>query len=127
MVVLDVRKHKAAKLLAARRSQAQTATELGVNRSTVGRWQMDPEFQGLIEQYTTDESEQAATGLSMLVPQALKLIEEALNGKEVTAARARVALDVVKAAASVTKEEAGASTLEARLAELDARNPRQSD
>ena len=127
MEVLDARKHEAAKLLAARKSQSETARALGVNRSTIGRWQLEQEFVELVQRYRSDESEIADQGLAMLVPQALKLIEEALAGKDVSAARARVALDVIKAAASITKEEAGTSTLETRLAELDARNPGQSD
>jgi len=61
----------------------------------------------------------ATAGLSDLVPQALQVLEDALSGKKVTAQMARVALDTVKAAASVGGSSEGGTFL-AKLKELDA-------
>jgi len=122
---LDARKTEAARIIAGGGKQSEAARSVGVDRSTIGRWAAEPEFQALIA--TLAENQVAVEGLESLVPQAMKTIEEALAGKA-TASAGRVALEVIKAAALIAKTEAGSeSTLETRLAELDARNARQSD
>lgn len=68
-------------------------------------------------------AEQATSGLSDLVPQALQVLEDALSGKKVTAQMARVALDTVKAAANVTGAKEGDGTFLAKLRELEATGP----
>ena len=120
---MDERRQQAARALAAGANQASVARELGVDRATIGRWRKDPEFQAYVASVSAEASEEAVSGLTILVPQALRLIERALSGEDVPATRARVALDVVKAAASIDKGSGGGSSaFEERLRELDARN-----
>lgn len=117
-------KHLAAEALAAGLSNNQASKRAGVNRSTVGRWLEDPDFQALVEELRGSQALEALSGLSSLVPAALKILQDALSGdSDVSAARAGVALNVVKAAASLSKgdEGAGESTLESRIKELDGR------
>ena len=120
-----------ARALAAGASQAKASKEAGVHRSTVARWLEDPTFQDLLkEQQESFEAPapleaQATKGLSDLVPKAIALLEEALSGGDVPAAKARVALDVVAKAATLRTTEVmeGESSLASLLEKLDARSP----
>lgn len=120
---MDLRREAAASMLAQGAKPADVARQIGVHRSQITRWQKDPEFQALVQAGAGEASEEAVTGLSMLVPEALKLLEQALRGEgKVTAQRARVALDVVKAAASIDKGgDQASSDFGDKLRELDAR------
>lgn len=105
-------------------TQAEAGREAGVNRSTVKRWLVDPAFQELISEIEEDFEEIVAAqgaSLSRLVPEAYALLEKALRGDAaIPAAKAAIALSVLKAAAISSEGEAGESPLEKRLAELDA-------
>jgi len=122
-----------ARALAAGSSQARAAKGAGVHRSTVARWLEDPSFQDLIREAHEELEEpapleaQATKGLSDLVPKAIALLEEALSGGDVPAAKARVALDVVAKAATLRTSETvaeGETSLASLLERLDARSPR---
>ena len=104
---------RAVELLAAGVSQAEVARQLGVNKSTVYRWVRAQREQGAAEASLNPSDtpalnlqSEAASGLADLVPRALQLLEAALDG-QIPASKARVALDIVKAAASVTGEKSG--------------------
>jgi hypothetical protein len=105
-------KQRAARALAHGSSKAAAARTAKVNRATIQRWMDDPEFQDLVleERELLAEpapvEEQAIKGLSDLVADALVLLKEAMTGKEVTAARARIALDVIVKAASLEGKSA---------------------
>ncbi len=119
---MEARKEEALALLLSGLNNAQTAKQIGVNRVTVGRWiKDDPEFAAALD---PELAEKARGGLRELVPQALKILEDALTpGGNVTAARAKVALDVIKTASSIsTSEEKITGTLAARLAEIGTRD-----
>jgi len=115
---VDPKRKQAAEILASGGTQADAAKAVGVNRSTVMRWLKDPEF---VE--SVDGRSDAAGGLTMLVPEALLLLQQALSG-DVSAARARIALDVIKAAAGLNPVGAAEGTLISRIAELDERGTR---
>lgn len=68
-------------------------------------------------------SERATTGLRDLVPKALDLLEEALDGEGYTAAQQRVALDIIKAAANIARQadDSTESGLAKALDELDSK------
>ena len=67
--------------------------------------------------------EQATKGLHDLVPIAMKVLEDALNGADISPQQQTVALNVIKAAKQFeppSEEETGPSTLTALIARLDA-------
>ena len=68
--------------------------------------------------------QQAAKGLSDLVPQALRVLEDALAGADISPQQQTVALNVVKAAKQLepaaTGDE-GPSTLTSLIQEIDAK------
>lgn len=91
-----------------------------MNRSSVFRWQTDPAFVDLIaeERAKLDLIENPLT-LESLIPEAHAMLKEALEGgSSVSAARAAIALQVLKAASTVTRDAASAGSLESRLAAL---------
>ena len=118
---MDPRKKTAAESLAAGSSQAEAARQAGVNRSTVLRWLDDPEFQALLQE--VDPSSDALTGLGVLVPKALEMLNRAMTTGDIPATKARVALDIVKAAAGLKQgDPGGESSLAQRLQQLDEAN-----
>lgn len=117
---LDGRKAKAASVLALTGNKAEAARQAGVDRATLTRWSREPAFQEAVDAARPGLAEQATSGLSDLVPQALAVLEDALSGKKVTAQMARVALDTVKAAANITGAKEGEGTFLAKLRELEA-------
>jgi hypothetical protein len=122
----DERKVRAARALAQGSTLPDAAVAAGVDRATVVRWKRDPAFQAL---QAAEESrppdtvaDTAIRGLEALVPKALSLLEEALlPGSAVTGQMAKNALDVIKAASALRREDgaAGGGSLEALLTEID--------
>ncbi len=110
------RREQAAGLLRQGVSQAQAARQVGVDKSTIGRWLKDPSFVALVQ--TPDYQAEAATGLADLVPKALELLESALAGESIPANKARVALDIVKAAAVAGRADSSGGELARRIAEM---------
>lgn len=125
----DVARLRAARALARGATQAQAAREAGVDRSSITHWKKEASFQDMILKANDPEPEpetpdQAARqGLTARVEKALKVIDEALAGGDVSPQMARVALDVIKAAKTFEPQasaEEGPSTLTALIARLDA-------
>lgn len=124
----DVARLRAARALARGESKAAAAREAGVDRATIGRWAKTPEFADLVLQAQPVEegdtpNQQATKGLHDLVPIAMKVLEDALNGADISPQQQTVALNVIKAAKQFeppTEEETGPSTLTALIARLDA-------
>lgn len=131
-MVDDVARLRAARSLANGTTQAEAARQAGVDRATITRWKREPAFQDLIlkasepepEPDTPDEA--AKKGLTARVEQALRVIDDALAGKDVSPQMARVALDVIKAAKTFEPQSSGAeegpSTLTTLIASLDDRD-----
>lgn len=125
----DVARLRAARALAGGASQAAAAREAGINRATIGRWMKDVAFTDMILQANTPEAgdtvqQQAAKGLQDLVPIAMRVLEDALNGADISPQQQTVALNVIKAAKQfepAVDEEAGPSSLTTLIEELDAR------
>lgn len=125
MGVLNEQKKSAARMLVNGASAAAAARELGVNRATIGRWKEEPDFQAFTAELLEESQEEAQEGLRSRVPAALQLIDRFFAGDStIPANRATVALNVIKAAASIDKGagEAGETAFEERLRQLDARN-----
>ncbi len=132
----DLKRQKAARAIAAGASQAAAARESGTHRATIKRWLDDPEFSELVAQYREEPKDPeapeatAAKGLADLVTDALVLLKEAMTGSEVSAARARVALEIVVKAAAMSGTEGGgeaAATWASMIEELDARGSARPD
>jgi len=115
---VDEKKRKAIEVLVGGGTQAQAARAAGVNRSSIIRWLANPEFVEAITEH--DLTQGASIGLNSLVPEALRLLKQALDDDDVHAPRARIALDIVKAAAGLAPAGADTGTLLSRIAELDA-------
>lgn len=98
------------------KTQAEAARIVGVDRSTINRWLGDADFQDLLAEADSQDSQ----NLAHLIPQAYSLLERALAGEQVTVGRARIALDILKTASAVEKAQSGESSFEKRLADLDA-------
>lgn len=111
----------AAESLATGATKAQAARNAGVNRATVTKWSQSAEFLSLVEAVKPGLAGEAVTGLHQLIPQSLQLLQGALEGSDVSVTRARIALDIIKAAAGIAqdKADAGPTDLERRLAQLD--------
>jgi transcriptional regulator with XRE-family HTH domain len=115
---VDVARQRAAELLRRGVSQAETARQVGKNKSTVARWLKDPSFVALVQ--TSDFQAEAATGLADLVPKALDLLRRALEGETIPANHQAVALNIVKAAAANDPAgAAGGGELARRIQEMD--------
>jgi hypothetical protein len=119
---LEPQKAEALQRLLLGQSANSISKEIGVHRSTILRWaKNDPDF---VEALQDAEQEEAKEGLDRLVPKALKTLEDSLTKGNVPTPKARIALDIIKAAAQVAKLDEGGtgSGLAKRLAELDSRN-----
>lgn len=57
----------------------QAAEAAGVHRITVIRWKKDPEFQKALERESMQENDVTVSGLNMLAPQALVVLQKALS------------------------------------------------
>ncbi len=125
MKTFDERQVLAAQRLVEGATLQEAADAAGVNRATVIRWRQDPafrDFQADQAKRADDAGLRARAGLEALVPKALKLLDEALEpGSKITGQAAKNALDVIKAASAMSREEgaAGGGTLEARIVEID--------
>lgn len=92
-------------------NKSEAARAAGVNRSTVGRWiQEVPEF-------LTDDGSVEPTDFEVatLVPKAIRILDNALEGERVTNSQIRAALEVVKASNALkapSTEEKAASLLD---------------
>jgi DNA-binding phage protein len=114
---LTPKQRKAREVLLATGNHAEAAREAGVNRTTIYRWLKDPNFLA-----AQDSPAPEGPGLATLIPKALKLLDEALEGKKVTQAQIRAALEVVKTSKALTTptEQEKAQSLTELIAHIDA-------
>lgn len=120
----------AARAMAAGSTKAAAARAAGVDPGTITKWLKSPEFQDLLLKAKDpvpddDPKAQATQGLADLVPRALKVLEDALNGADISPQQQTVALNVIKAAKQLEPVAAneGPSTLAAAIAEIDGSQP----
>jgi transposase-like protein len=114
------KRQDAARIYAKTNNVSETARQVGVHRSTIIRWMKDP---GFLE--GNRETPRSPTQLEKLVPKAMQLLSDALDGEKVTVSQIRAAMEVVRATNALKAEQTKVgSTLESRLAELDRRRTR---
>lgn len=125
-MALSDEKRQAIDALSRGANDTSAARLLGINRATIGRWKKEPEFSEALRRAQGEAGEEAVAGLGMLVPQALKMLEGYLGGTlDIPAAKATAALNVIKAAATVDRQDGNTtSAFEERLKELDLRDAR---
>jgi hypothetical protein len=129
MSARDVARVRAARSLAAGSTKAAAARAAEVDPGTITKWARDPTFQDLVlrakEPVDDDPKAQATQGLADLVPQALKVLQDALNGADISPQQQTVALNVIKAAKQLepAATSEGPSTLAAAIAEIDGSQP----
>lgn len=121
----ESKRRQVAALLAVGVSNAEAARRTGVDRSTVGRWRKEQDFQELVLEIAESAPEELDSfTLSSLIPLAHALLRKGLEGSDVAIGRARIALEVLKVAETASKETAvGDDSFEKRLAELSAAGP----
>lgn len=96
---------------------SQAAKLAGVSRPTLQRWLKDPKF---LEGVSPASTEPAELGLKIMVPKALKLVDSALEGKNVTASQLRAAMAVINASNALKQSDKTAeTTLEQRIQALE--------
>jgi len=125
----EIGRLRAARSLADGSTKAAAARAAEVDPGTITKWLKDPSFRDLILKAQTpaddDVGAQAVQGLSDMVPKALRVIDESLDGNG-TPQQLKAALDVIKAARQlepVGSADAGPSTLAAAIAEIDGSQP----
>jgi predicted site-specific integrase-resolvase len=112
----DQKRILAARIYLETNNASETARRVGVNRVTIQRWLKEPGF------LDVPESEESVREFPDLVPKALQVLSNAIDGEKVTSSQIRAALEVVKASNALkeqTKVE-GQVSLADLIAELDA-------
>lgn len=121
-MAVDPRKAAAAKILSQGGRQSTAAGAAGVARSSVLRWLKEDDFCDLVQGYRDHPDQDRPKTLEDLVPEAHALLAEAMrNDGSVSAARAKIALDILKAAEVTARSSDLGSKggLAARLEALD--------
>jgi hypothetical protein len=124
----EIGRLRAARSLADGSTKAAAARAAEVDPGTITKWLKDPGFRDLIltaqQPPADDVAGQAIQGLADMVPKALRVIDEALDGNG-TPAQLKAALDVIKAAKQLepVATSEGPSTLAAAIAEIDGSQP----
>jgi hypothetical protein len=124
----EIGRLRAARSLAGGSTKAAAARAAEVDPGTITKWLKDGAFRDLIlkaQEPDDDVGAQAVQGLSDMVPKALRVIDESLDGNG-TPQQLKAALDVIKAARQlepVGAADAGPSTLAAAIAEIDGSQP----
>jgi hypothetical protein len=121
---VDPRRQEAAREYVATGNASHAARKAGVDRSTVMRWLKDADFQRLVEEVGNPEpSPEALRSLSDLVPKAVEVVEQGLQG-DASVSAARIALDVIKVAAQMQPKGStdGTPPLADLIAQLDAKD-----
>lgn len=122
----SVKRAIAARALAAGSTKSAAAREGGVDPGTITKWLKQPDFQDMILR-AKDPADphspqaQAIEGLADLVPQALRVLRDALDGAKISPQQQTVALNIIKAAKQLepTATTEGPSTLAAAIAEIE--------
>lgn len=99
----------------------QAAEAAGVHRVTVIRWKKEPEFAKALDRESMSENDITVSGLNMLAPQALVVLQKALSMEENVPQSALRAADLVlkRLHEMMPTGPTGPSSLMERLAELD--------
>ena len=118
----STKKAQAARVFRATNNISETARQVSVNRTTIQRWLKDPEFLKL-----EAPEEETPTGLGQLVPKAMKVLDDALDGKRITQAQIRAALEVVKASNAFAAFEERGESLAEIISKLDEEGALESD
>lgn len=124
----SVKKAKAARALANGSTKAAAAREAEVDPAQITRWSKMADFQDMVlkagKPADTPQA-QATQGLTDLVPQALRVLEDALAGADISPQQQTVALNVIKAAKQLEPVSAneGPSTLAAAIQEIERERP----
>lgn len=121
-----VKRARAARALAAGSTKAAAAREAEVDPGTITKWLKQPDFQDAILRAKdpadpNDPHAQAVEGLVDLVPKALRTLNDALDGADISPQQQTVALNIIKAAKQLEPAAAneGPSTLAAAIAEIE--------
>jgi len=120
---VDPRRQTAAAEYAATGNASHASRKAGIDRSTMVRWLKDADFQRLLAEVGSPEpSPEALKSLADLVPKAVEVVEQGLQG-EASVSAARIALDVIKVAAQMQPKGStdGTPPLADLIAQLDAK------
>lgn len=120
----DVARARAARELASGSTKAAAARAAEVDPGTITKWLKDSAFRDLIlkaQQPADTPDQMAVQGLADLVPQALRLLKDAMEGAQITPAQQNVALSIIDKAKKwePAKSTQGPSTLAAAIQEID--------
>lgn len=118
-----LKRAQAAKIFKQTNSVSETARQVGVARTTVQRWQKDPSWLEAADQAQEYEDK----GLNILVPKAMRVLDEALDGKAIKQAQIRAALEVVKASNALKDTGPRTQGLAELIAQLDEEGGLDSD
>lgn len=124
----NVKKALAARAIAAGSTKAEAAREAEVDPAQLTRWSKQHAFLELVREARGAEGtpqQQAVQGLKDLVPRALRVLEDALAGADISPQQQTVALNIIKAAKQYEPVAAteGPSTLAAAIAEIERERP----
>lgn len=98
MPTLNGKQTRAAGLLARGMSCADTAKEVGVSPQTISAWKKDPEFEATVNSLKWEVLETARDQLRTLVPDAVKALQDLVNGATREDVRRKAAIDVLQTA-----------------------------
>jgi len=99
---------------------SETARRVGVHRTTLQRWLAEPGFLGA--------DAEPIQGFPGLIPKALQVLDDALEGKPIKPAQIRAALEVVKASNALREQtKADGESLADLIAKLDLEAELDSD
>lgn len=107
----------------------QAAEAAGVHRATVLRWKKEPEFLKALDRESMVENDVTVSGLNMLAPQALVVLQKALAMEDGVPHSALRAADLVLKRLHEMQPTGptGPSSLMERLAELDETSEADAD
>lgn len=111
-------------MLASGGTQQEAADAAGVHRVTVNHWMQDPTFAAAVEAEGHTQAEIALAGLTILLPEALKVYEQALtsdnmkNGSLKLKAAGEVIKRLQEFEAKAPKDAVGKSAFIERLSAL---------
>lgn len=105
----DSKRSEAARVYQATRNISEAARQAGVHRTTVQRWVNEPDF-------LTDVEEDVE--FDDLIPKAVRVLNDALEGKKITSAQIRSAIEVWKSSKSLQTVVSGPGLADL-IAELD--------
>jgi hypothetical protein len=112
-------KAKAARVYQETGNVSEAARQTGVNRATIHRWMKDPGFLNVASLPVEEAEPEGTIGLKLLIPKAMQLLDDALEGKKVTQGQLRAAMEVVRASNALKETQRKGESLAERIAALD--------